>query len=266
MKEPLTQAKAVQRQSFPFDFSICTLVNNQVEYREMLASFDKAGFSTTTCEFLYIDNTRENTLDAYSGLNLLLQQAQGKYVILCHQDILLKFDNRERLEQRISELAALDPKWAVAANAGAAGPNHIVYKVAYPDGTVASKGKFPLLAQSLDEHFLLVRNGCGLSFSDDLVGFHLYGTDICLQAAIKGYNSYVIDFLLLHKSKGNPDHSFSQCQKNLVEKYNRCFRSRWVQTTVTSFYLSGTSGVQLQNNPVSLFGIRMWNGLKKRLK
>lgn len=266
MQEPLSQAKAVQGQSFPFDFSICTLVTNQVEYGEMLASFEKADFSSPTCEFLYVDNTRGNTFDAYAGLNVLLQQAQGKYVILCHQDILLKFDRRDRLEQKVSELAVLDPKWAVAGNAGAAGPNHIVYKVAYSDGTVASKGKFPLQAQSLDEHFLLVKNGCGVSFSDDLTGFHLYGTDICLQAAMKGYNSYVIDFLLLHKSKGNPDYSFDQCQKNLVNKYNRFFRSRWVQTTVTSFYLSGTSGIQLSNNPVSLFGIRMWNGLKKRLK
>jgi len=266
MQKVSAKAIAVRKPIFEFDFSICTLVNNRQEHGEMMDSFEKAGFSSGNCEFLYIDNTEKNNFDAYAGLNVMLQRARGKYVILCHQDILLKFDNRERLEQRISELEALDPKWVVAGNAGAAGPNHIVYKVAYPDGSVANKGSFPLKAQSLDEHFLLVKNGSGVSLSGDLYGFHLYGTDICLQAALKGYNSYVIDFLLLHKSRGNPDQSFDECLKNLVKKYNRFFRSRWIQTTVAAFYLSGTGGTQFNNNAMSLFGIRMWNGLKKRLR
>src|SRR5690606_18517163 len=134
-----------------------------------------------------------------------------------HQDILLNFDKRKELEQRINELDARDPQWAVAGNAGAAGLNHIVYHISYPGGTTQYKGTFPLKAQSLDENFILLKNSCGLSFSMDLAGFHLYGTDICLQAAGKGYHCYVIDFHLLHKSRGNPDASFEDLQKRLIE-------------------------------------------------
>jgi len=264
MQELLAQATSVKERIFQVDFSICTLVNNKQEYEEMMASFVEAGFSLSTCEFLYVDNSGKNQFDAYAGLNIMLQRARGKYVILCHQDILLNVDKRDKLEQRIAQLDTLDAKWAVAGNAGAAGPNYIVYKVAYPDGTIENKGKFPLKAQSLDEHFILVKNIAGLSFSNDLSGFHLYGADICLQAAAKGYNSYVIDFQVWHKSRGNPDKSFHQCKENLIRKYNRLFRARWVQTTTTSFYLSGSSVVKLNKNPFSLFCIRMWNGLKKR--
>jgi len=265
MQQLLRHTRAVHKQSYFYDFSICTLVTRLQEYEQMVASFVQAGFSPTTCEFLYADNTQANAFDAYSGLNTMLQQAKGKYVILCHQDILLEFHRREELEQRIEELHALDPTWAIAGNAGAAGPNHIVYKVSYPDGTFANKGKFPVKAQSLDEHFIVVKNGLGINLSADLNGFHLYGADICLQAEVKGYSSYVIDFHLLHKSRGNPNESFQQCEKNLIGKYSQFFRPRWIQTTTTLFYLPRDPANRSSYKGVSLFLIRMWNGLKKRI-
>lgn len=265
MQELLAQAKSVEKEIFEYDFSICTLVNDKHEYQQMIASFIEAGFSFSSCEYLYIDNSEQNKFDAYSGLNLLLQRAKGKYVILCHQDILLHFDKRKKLEQCIQELYEIDSEWAVGGNAGAAGPNHVVYKVTYPDEVLMAKGKFPLKVQSLDENFMLIKNGAGLSFSANLSGFHLYGVDICLQAAAKGYNCYVIDFNLLHKSRGNPDGSFQICRDNLIQKYNRFFKNRWIQTTTTCFYLSGSRIGKLNENVVSLFCMRMWNGLKKRL-
>jgi len=265
MQELLAQATPVQERVFSLDFSICTLVSNRQEYKEMMTSFVEAGFSLSTCEFLYVDNSNKNQFDAYAGLNIMLQRAKGRYVILCHQDVLLSFDKRDRLEQRIAELHALDAAWAVAGNAGAVGPNYIVYKVSYPDGTLKNKGKFPLEAQSIDEHFMLVKNAAGLSFSADLSGFHLYGVDLCLQAAAKGYKSYVIDFHVLHKSRGNVDNNFRRCRKNLVKKYSHYFRSRWIQTPSTSFYLSGSLVIKVNKNPISLFCIRMWNGVKKRM-
>ena len=264
MQGLIAEATPVRKKIYEFDYTIGTLVTDKREYEEMMDSFVKAGFGLDSCHYFYIDNSGENQFDAYSGLNMLLQQAQGEYVILCHQDILLSFDQRPELEHQIQQLREMDPNWAVAGNAGAAGPNHIVYKITYPDGTFMSKGNFPLLAQSLDENFLLLKNLQGLSFSADLTGFHLYGADICLQAVAKGYHSYVIDFNVLHKSRGNPDESFVICKKNLVKKYNHLFRDRWIQTTTTCFHLSGSLTGFVNNNALSLFCIRMWNGLKKR--
>src|SRR4051812_3634479 len=99
-------------------YSICTLVNDMSEYAIMVNSFKEAGFRAEFCEFIYIDNSKGNKFDAYSGLNKMLSKVSGKYIILCHQDIELKFDNLTVLEKRIQEVTEKDKDWAVLSNAG----------------------------------------------------------------------------------------------------------------------------------------------------
>jgi len=265
MKNLIDISRSVKLPEYPFEFSICTLVTRKEEYSEMLATYMAKGFSTEKCEFLYIDNSEGHTFDAYKGLTHFLRQSNGKYIIICHQDILIHKDNIDDLKLRLSQLDHIDPHWAICGNAGAAGPNHIVYHITYPNGSVNSKGKFPLAVSTLDENFLLIKNEASLSLSRDLTGFHLYGTELCLQASVKGYSAYVIDFDLTHKSRGNPDHNFYQTRDALIKKYNHFFRSRWLQTNITVFHLSGSLIGRLTGNPLSLFFIRMYNGFKKKL-
>ena len=76
---PLSTAKEIE---LDFDneilYSICTLVTIKEEYQEMMSSFVEAGFDTSFCEFLYIDNTTHNKSEAYQGLNYFLQKAKGE--------------------------------------------------------------------------------------------------------------------------------------------------------------------------------------------
>jgi hypothetical protein len=60
----------------------------------------------------------------------------------------------------------------------------------------------PIPASSLDEVVLIVRRSSGLRFDENLPGFHLYGTDICLEARRKGFNCYVLSAFCVHNSKG----------------------------------------------------------------
>ena len=60
----------------------------------MLQSFFSQGFDEEICEFIYIDNSTQNTFEAYAGLNRFLREAKGKYIIICHQDILLNEHGR----------------------------------------------------------------------------------------------------------------------------------------------------------------------------
>lgn len=258
-------SRSVKLPEYPFEFSICTLVTRKDEYSEMLATFIAKGFSGKTCEFLHIDNSEGCTFDAYKGLNHFLRQSNGKYIIVCHQDVLIHEDDVDDLKSRLSHLDQIDPHWAVCGNAGAAGPNHIVYHITYPDSGLNSKGKFPLAVNTLDENFLIIKNDAFLSVSADLTGFHLYGTELCLQASIKGYSTYVIDFNLTHKSRGNPDKDFYLTRIALIKKYNYFFRSRWLQTNITVFHLSGSFIGRLMGNPLSLFFVRMYNGFKKKI-
>jgi hypothetical protein len=257
--------KALKETKDAYDFSICTLVTRKDEYHEMIESFQNSGFGTDLCEYIYADNTKTNTFDAYKAINLFLRQAKGKYIIICHQDVLINKDNINDLRARLAELDTKDPNWGICSNAGAAGPNNVVYHISYPDSGFMSKGKFPLKVAAVDENFILVKNNALLKVSNDLKGFHLYGTDLCLQAQLNGYSAYAVTFNLTHKSRGNIDENFYQIRKDLVNKYDSFFKGRWIQTNISTFYLSGSSFKFLWANPLALFIVRMFNGIKKKI-
>lgn len=237
----LNIATKEQGLSYTYVYSICTLVTDFEEYGRMLDSFVNAGFTNNDCEYRYIDNTRGNNLDAYKGLNVFLQNADAEYIILCHQDILLKFDNREVLEKRIAELNALDKNWAVLGNAGTNNPYLLSMVITHSDLVTHKVGVLPSKVNSLDENFILVRKSANIALSGDLSGFHLYGTDICLVASCLGYNAYAVEFSLLHLSMGTMDTSFYASLNGLQKKYSFFFRSRYIKTTVARFFLSPNS-------------------------
>lgn len=232
-------AKEVNDQDYEYKFSVCTLVTRKSEYEEMLASFVDAGFNTTDCEYLYIDNSIENKKDAFSAFNHFIRVAKGKYTIICHQDILLNDANRDQLEKCIAELDELDSSWAVLGNAGGVCLGVRAICITDIGGHFKSK-KLPLPVSSLDENFIVLKSDANLATSSDLSGFHLYGTDICQIAKILGYRSYVIDFNLYHKSKGNCDDSFYELKKVLIKKYKYALKSEYIQTTVTRMYVGGS--------------------------
>ena len=214
-------------------------MTNPGEYNEMLDSFIAAGFTAGDCEYLCIDNSGGNTLDAFAGGNLFLDTAQGRYVILCHQDLLLKYDDRAVLDRRLAELDQLDADWALAGNAGGTGAESWAARLTDPSGD-QNTGSFPVKAQSLDEDFIVVKNEANLGLSHDLQGFHFYGTDLCQIARILGWNAWVIDFRLYHKSAGKFDESFYQMSRRMTEKYERALRGGLVQTMGIKLHLSGS--------------------------
>lgn len=258
-------AKPIEEATPAFEFTICTLVTRKGEYAEMLDSFVSSGFTSDNCEFLYADNTQGNQFDAYKAFNLFLRQAKGKYIIVCHQDVLINIDHINNLRSHLNQLDQLDPSWAICGNAGGVAPNHVVYHINYPSHGLTSKGNFPIKVRSLDENFLVIKNEALLKVSTVLKGFHLYATDLCLQAALNGYTAYAIAFTLTHKSRGNKDHSFDQVQRELVTRYRTFFSTRWIQTNSTVFLLTGNWFGKLMSNPLMLFFVRAWNGLKKKL-
>ncbi|HEX8545752.1 MAG TPA: hypothetical protein VF691_02260 [Cytophagaceae bacterium] len=227
--------------SRPIRFSVCTLVSNKAEYLEMVDSFFKAGFSKNETEFIYIDNTVRNKYDAFRGVNRFLNEALGKYIIICHQDILLSFDDIKVLEERISEIDQLDPSWAVLSNAGGIEYNHVGMKITHTDGITHCSKQFPVKAITVDENLIIVKRSANLAVSLDLKGFHLYGTDLCLIASILGYSIYIIEFNILHKSHGNINKDFYLIREELKNKYSNAFRSKYIQTTCTNFYITSSN-------------------------
>lgn len=240
---PVAGATRVSEDGYPFRFSVCTLVTRREQYQRMLETFRAAGFGPDLCEFLYVDNTERNELDAYQAFNLFLRKARGRYVIVCHQDVELIHDDRAALERRIAELDALDPRWALLGNAGGVDLEHRAVWIS--DGPSArfyeEGGPFPRRVQSLDENFILVKAAANLAVSADLSGFHFYGTDVCLIADVLGYGAWVVPFHLYHRSLGTIDESFHRSRRALEGKYRRALRGRLLRTTLARLHLSGSA-------------------------
>lgn len=168
-------------------------------------------------------------------------------MILCHQDVRLHDDDCDVLRARIAEVEGRDPHWGVLGNAGGSSFSEYALRISDPHGTDSRRGgPFPAAVMSLDENFLVVRAAANLAVSRDIGGFHLYGTDLCLIAAILGYSAYVIDFHLQHLSGGNIGNkadtdfsSFAASRRRFLAKYQRALAPRWLNTTCTRMYLSG---------------------------
>ncbi len=229
-------------------FTFCTLVTRLEQYIPFVESFTSGGFTKENSRYLYISNIGSNSFEAYAGLNLMIAQATTPYIILCHQDLTLIKDGCAELLTRLNELEKLDPDWAVAGNAGGIAKGQYAMHITSLDGNVTKLGTLPARVESLDENFIVLKRSANIGFSRDLSGFHLYGTDIVIQAMMRGYTSYAIDFHLHHHGEGKMDKTFYECQAALESKYNRLFQTRYLQGTCRRILLTSSKlklGIQL---------------------
>jgi hypothetical protein len=218
-------------------YTIATLVNDEVQYLEMQASFRAGGFVEPDVEFVAI----RGAASAYSAYNAMLVSARGVFIIMCHQDVRLLDDGRATLDRRLAELSDNEPGWALAGNAGGIEPGRLAMRISDPHGRDRLFGELPARVVSLDENFIVLRSEAGLRFSRDLEGFHLYGADICLVADVLGWSAWVIDFHLEHLSPGRKDHTFILGEQQFRAKWSNAMRPRWMQTTCTLVRLSGNA-------------------------
>ena len=222
-------------------FSICTMVTRWSEYQGLLDSLADHGFDEHCCEYLFVDNSEFNAADAYVSLNEFLQAADGKYIIICHQDVLLLEMGKQEVDDAIVELHNIDPHWAICGNAGHTHDGWPAISISHPFKEKEIEGApFPARVVSLDENLIIVRKDANLALSRDLSGFHHYAADLCIIADVLGWNCYVIDFFIRHNSAGVLDKLYYESRSAIAKKYNRAFRPRWLHIiTEQPFYLSG---------------------------
>ena len=162
----LISPKKVTSVSPPYQFTIATLVTDMDEYNQMLASYQRAGFTGDIAEYIYIDNCGQNNFDAYKGINLFLQIAQGEYIIICHQDVLINYDDINVLNLQIEKITRLDPNWAILSNAGGL-ENDLYHRIAshvvYEDGHEQLIGKLPQKVGTVDENFMVIKKSANLA-------------------------------------------------------------------------------------------------------
>ncbi len=231
---PQTSIETIAAKQEP-RFTVGTLVNDDSQYAQMIASLEQGGFAQPDTEFI----AARQATSAFAALNAILERAKGEYVILCHQDIRLLEDGRASLDTLIEDLSQAAPDWALAGNAGGEAPGRLALRISDPHGSDRQVGTLPARVMSLDENFIVMRRSAGVRFSRDLDGFHLYGADICLHADILGWSSWVINFHIQHLSAGRKDQSFRMAEQRFRQKWSKALRPRWMQTPCTLLRLSG---------------------------
>lgn len=223
-------------------FSICTMVTNWEEYGEFVSSLVDHEFTEACCEFIVVDNSEVNSADAYCALNEFLQASSARYIMLCHHDIVLLEDDLNHLLKILHQLDSIDPNWALCGNAGYTDRGRPAFNLSHPLGIAISGEPYPSKVVSLDENFIIARREANLALSRDLGGFHHYGADLCIIADVLGWNAYVIDFKLHHKSVGTVDDRYRSSRLRILTKYRRAFRPRWLYVPVRQpFFLTGST-------------------------
>ncbi len=234
-------------------FSFVTLISGDgTDYNEFLDSIQ----TDVEYEVIGIKNY-DNFFDCPTGLNVGAELAVGKYIVFCHQDILLCPQWCEKVINHITALEETDKNWGVLGIAGVASVDPTTddaernYLAKTKDGlinnsdaTSASETLFDHVF-TIDELLMICKNQyttntSGAYFDPDLYGFHFYGADICLNQRYRfGAESYVINCPVFHKSidgtKNLQTHEqwrdFLDCRQRLADKWKARGISRIHATT-----------------------------------
>ena len=239
---------------------IATIVNDHAVYDAMRASMADSGFTEETCRFTVFDNSVVNQHDPYGVLRQLASDGDEAYVMLCHQDLLFSSEcSLQVLQKQIEELNKLDPRWAIAGTAGADIHGQLVIHLDDPNGRWRMPD-LPRKVVSLDENLLLLQRSHYTLTTPGLWGFHLYGTDLCLNAYLRGESAYVIAFPVRHLSPGNIFSSaFGESLARLSSEWKRRLLFALVRTPCSELRLAPFGWLR-----TSLLGGRVKEFIRRR--
>lgn len=156
-------------------------------------------------------------MNAAQGLNHGIEQACAEWVICMHQDVLIPDGWWNRVQVELAKYKA-PGKVAVIGLVGATRRGELVGHILDPHGH-GRWGRLPTEVVSIDEHVIVVRKDSPVRFDPANPGFHVYGTDIAMQARQHGCQTIVIDAPVVHLSGGEIDPMFASASQWLLSKW-----------------------------------------------
>ena len=179
------------------DWSVISAVNNETVLRSCLLSSP----DIQTASEVILKTGFHSAAAAY---NAGIEKARSDVLVLVHQDVYLPKGWIDRVWSALELLEARDPQWAVAGVWGGKQAGEFTGHL-YCSGLMRILGQpleAPAEVTSLDEVLLILRKSSGVRFDNQLKGFHMYGTDICLEAKARGLKSYAISAFCIHNTNG----------------------------------------------------------------
>ncbi|HYO09309.1 MAG TPA: hypothetical protein VER17_10085 [Tepidisphaeraceae bacterium] len=180
---------------------------------------------------------------AGAAYNAALDRASSELVAFVHQDVYLPAGWADRLLRAVRDLeqdAAAKP-WGVMGVWGVRGAGEYAGRVWCTGGNTEHAVAIdrPVEVQSIDEVVIVLRRSSSLRFDERLPGFHLYATDIVLEARQRGLATYVFDAPVVHNSRGNPrpvDGMYLQAYRYMQRKWSHVLP---VETAVVALTRTG---------------------------
>ncbi len=183
--------------SYEISWSLVVAANSEEVLKTNLLGSDETNYAKE----VFVEWNFSSASHAY---NSGLRKCTGDVVVFAHQDIFLPPGWASEMTRCLEGLSRTDPNWGVVGIFGVTESGAGVGLV-YSTGLRRYVGKpFKELipVRTLDEIILIIRRGGGLFLDDKLPGFHLYGTDLCIEAENRGMRNYVIPCFALHNSNG----------------------------------------------------------------
>jgi SAM-dependent methyltransferase len=164
-----------------------------------------------------------NQRSAADGFNAGLKEAANDLVVLVHQDMYLPLGWDRRF---IRQVEHAEREYGSVGVLGVFGVTYRGNGEPVHHGRVVDRFRLlddgehlPAAVDGLDEIVLALRRESGLR-ADPALGFHLYGTDLCLSAAAAGLTNVAVDALAFHNSLfGDLDRSFHLARDTLLDKW-----------------------------------------------
>jgi hypothetical protein len=148
-----------------------------------------------------------NQKSASSAFWGAMEKATAEFLIFTHCDVYFPSRWFERLQLEVDRLARIDRDWAVAGISAMTPSGELVGRIWDASLEPITHGVFgkalttPVPIISTDEMAFVVRRRANITFDPLLPNFHLYATDIILNAEREGKHSYGLDIPLIHNAK-----------------------------------------------------------------
>jgi hypothetical protein len=174
-----------------------------------------------------------NQTSAAGAYARAMETASAETLVFTHADVYFTEGWFNRLAWEVERLGRLDHDWAVASVSGVTPSGEWVGRIwdcslaplfarLYKNSGIYGKAlAAPVQIASLDESAFIVRRAAGITFDSNIPDFHLYGTDLVLEAERRGKRSYGLDMPILHNAKPGLQLSpeFIQSYKYMARKW-----------------------------------------------
>ncbi|MCJ7663021.1 MAG: hypothetical protein MUO24_02135 [Desulfobacterales bacterium] len=141
---------------------------------------------------------KENHTNPQKAYNEGIEESRTDIVVLLHEDVYCPIWFEAQLIQGIKALSWAE--WGVLGAIGADADGKLYGHMMDRGNDLGTPIPQPVEVASLVEPVLVIKKSNGLRLDETMPNHTLYGTDLCMQARIKGLKCFVIDAFIHHNS------------------------------------------------------------------